>query len=47
MAKNLGKIYPDYLDCEILSEEMIYLYKLVVEQDEGEKILMPSAIKCL
>lgn len=47
MAKNLGKIYPDDLDCEIFSEEMIHFSKLVDEQDEEGKYKMPQALKYL
>lgn len=45
MAKNLGKIYPNDLDCEIFSEDMIHFSKLVDEQDkEGQ---MTSTINYL
>ncbi|CAI6353892.1 unnamed protein product [Macrosiphum euphorbiae] len=47
ITKNLGKIYPDDLDCDIFPEEMIHFTKLVDEQDEEGKIKMPSALKCL
>lgn len=47
MAKNLGKIYLDDLDCEIFHEEMIHFSKLVDEQDEEGKYKIPSALKCL
>lgn len=46
-AKNLGKIYPDDLDCEIFPEEMIHFSKLIDEHDEEGKTKMPSALKCL
>jgi len=47
IAKYLGKIYPDDLDCDIFPEEMIHFTKLVDEQDEEGKIKMPPALKCL
>ncbi|KAF0708295.1 zinc finger MYM-type protein 1-like [Aphis craccivora] len=47
MAKNLGEIYPDDLDCEIFPEEMIHFSKLLDEQDEEGKYKMPSALKFL
>lgn len=46
-AKNLGKIYPDDLDCEIFREEMIHFLKLIDKHGEKGKTKMPSALKCL
>lgn len=42
MAKNLGEIYPNDLDCEVFPERMLHFSKVMNEMDEKEKIEMPS-----